>query len=186
MPLLTHTQTQTESTDSWNTLWPPCWKFTPTLTGEQGSSLASHFHPGEITAIAIWRINSVTYGNSKIHLLCWLCLNWERELLSCPFTHAKFILDNYLKACAQKKDKKGELMTKPFRLDRDNKDQTFDQEPNWVSVTAWCTDKSVCSGCDGEASKLWPFSQTLGAFLIWLHWLLCSRSKLQWTELTKK
>lgn len=49
------------------------WKFTSTPTGERGSWLASHFHPGEITPIAIWRINSVTYGNFKIHLLCVGC-----------------------------------------------------------------------------------------------------------------
>lgn len=56
---------------------------------------ASHCPPGEITPIAIWRINSVTYGNSKIHLLCAGCAqtrNESRSLVSSLMQNSLWII----------------------------------------------------------------------------------------------
>lgn len=141
------------------------WKFTSTPTGEQGSWLASHFHPGEITPIAIWRINSVTYGNFKIHLLCVGCA-WTRNE-SCSLVPSlmqnSFWIIISTAPLQKKRQKKEHLMTKSFNLDHDYQDQTFDQEPSCVSLTERCRDKSIYCSCSAEASKFWPLSETPGA-----------------------
>lgn len=86
--LISAADTQKCSSNRWIRIFPKtvcdlhCGKFTSNPTGKPPSCRASHSPPGEIIPIAIWRINSVTYGNFKIHLICVGCARTRNESCS--------------------------------------------------------------------------------------------------------